>query len=880
MRKEPPALAKVVPQIEASGKGSVVIDGHNYGLVMTGDGARAVELPAEALRPPAQVDAPPGLDDLPLHRGPFVGRTSELQRLDAALAAPGGVLVQAVHGLGGVGKSTLAAHWAATRSHGCVPIRWINADSPTGVHEGLVALATSLQPALAEALTQGALAEYALQWLATHTGWLLILDNVNDPGDIAPLLARAPGGRFLITSRLATTWHDVTTVVRLDVLDQAEAVDLLTRRAATTAPGRNMDGAAELCAELGYLPLAVEQAGAYLAQNLLTTPRAYLDLIGRDPAMMYDQGAVGIDPERTIARIWRATLNRITADQPLAADLLRTLAWYAPDHIPAELLGDITEPVVNAAVGLLTAYSMITADPATGTLSMHRLVQAVARTPDPDDAHRQPQDIDAAQHHAIVGLSLPDSTHSNRAAWFRLAPHVAAYCRNAPAATDSPWVARALNNMGVFLDTEGFNTEAVRYLERAFDFHQRPGKSRSNPEAHAVRGNLAIAYGNAGFPRVSLPLAWQSLQDNINALGEEHPRSLTALNNVAGALYRDGRLADATSLYERSLQLHTATLGADHPHTLTARNNMAIAYQRLGRVRDAVTLLEENLRTRKRVLGEDHPQTLLARVNLADAYKVGGRLGDALRCFAENADSCRKFLGAAHPTTLASDEGIAAVYQAHGETGRAIALLEETLLARRRLHGDCDPRTLECRNQLAQAYQAAGDLPRAIGYFEENVTLKTDAFGEDAPTTLLARNNLAHALLGKAGHACQAVRVFEDNLARRERVLGPTHPDTLVSLRNLAFAAREAGDQEGALKYLRLELHRREQTLGANHTDTVVSRENLAFFLAEIGRVGQAIPLLQANLALRLRHDGPDHPDTIAAYETLQAAAEYAEDEE
>src|SRR5262249_13902982 len=155
-----------------------------------------------------------------------------------------------------------------------------------GVQQGLADLAGALQPALTGALPIEALAEWAQQWLAGHTGWLLILDNVNDPADIAPLLARThPQGRFLITSRLATVWHNIP-VGRLAGLAPADAPALLTR--ITTAAGpRDLDGATELCAELGHLPLAVEQAAAYLAQSPLPTPRAYLAMLNQYPAAMY-----------------------------------------------------------------------------------------------------------------------------------------------------------------------------------------------------------------------------------------------------------------------------------------------------------------------------------------------------------------------------------------------------------------------------------------------------------------------------------------------------------------------------------------------------------------------------------------------------------------
>ena len=150
------------------------------------------------------------------------------------------------------------------------------------------------------------------------------------------------------------------------------------------------------------MPLAIEQAGAYLAQAG-ATPREYLDLLARYPAAMYQAAAEGGDAARTIARIWHVTLDRLAGD-PLAGQVLRILAWYAPDGIPRTLLDGLADPpAVLHAVGRLAAYSMLTAD--AGTLAMHRLVQAVTRTPDPGDPHRDPQAIDDARDQATRQLA-------------------------------------------------------------------------------------------------------------------------------------------------------------------------------------------------------------------------------------------------------------------------------------------------------------------------------------------------------------------------------------------------------------------------------------------------------------------------------------------
>jgi len=298
-------------------------------------------LPPEAFRPWAELAVPPGLANLPARPGLFVGRAGELARLDAALAGPGGVVVQAVHGLGGIGKSTLAAHWAAAHAGDYTLTWWITAATPAGIDAGLASLAVALQPTLSGVLPLEALREGAVQWLAAHQGWLLILDNVTDPADVAALLARVPAGRYLITSRRATGWHATAVPVRLDVLDPAEAEALLAAILTQDRP-READGAAELCAELGFLPLAIEQAGAYLAQAG-ATPRQYLDLLARYPAAMYQAAAEGGDAARTIARIWHITLDRL-ADDPLAGQVLRILAWYAPEAIPRVLLDGLADP--------------------------------------------------------------------------------------------------------------------------------------------------------------------------------------------------------------------------------------------------------------------------------------------------------------------------------------------------------------------------------------------------------------------------------------------------------------------------------------------------------------------------------------------------------
>ncbi|EEP69805.1 tetratricopeptide TPR_4 [Micromonospora sp. ATCC 39149] len=614
-----------------SGSGPITA-GSIPGIASTGPHATNTQhvtvLPAEALVAPEVVPAPAGLVNLPVRLRLFVGREDALGWLDSAARDPGVVVVQAIHGLGGIGKSTLVARWAATHRDQHRPIWWITADSRAALDAGLVALTVALQPALA-ALPSPALREWAVRWLACHDGWLLILDNVTDPAHIADLLGRLPHGRILVTSRRATGWPDIVTPLRLDVLEPDQAVALLTGIVSQGGGVIDPAGAAAVCAELGHLPLAVEQAGAYLAQTR-TTVGDYLRLLAQHPAAMYRDGEEGRAAERTIARVWHVTLDAF-ADDPLPGRLLRALAWYAPEAIPRSLwhhLGDgAGEPAVTRAIGRLAAYNMLSIDPATRAVTVHRLVQAVARTPDPDDPHRQPDDITTARTTATAALTtaLPDDwrTPTTWPTWRTLLPHVdALVSQTAAHATDSDRVAQAylLNATSLFLLNQGNLPHAIAYLKQALTDRRRV-LGNDHPDTLTSVNNLAYAYDSAGDLGQAIPLYKQALTDRRRVLGNDHPDTLTSVNNLASAYDSAGDLGQAIPLYKQALTDRRRVLGNDHPDTLTSVNNLASAYDSAGDLGQAIPLFEQALTGCRRVLGNDHPQTRVVYGNLRAAIE-------------------------------------------------------------------------------------------------------------------------------------------------------------------------------------------------------------------------------------------------------------------
>ncbi|MFE2556767.1 NB-ARC domain-containing protein [Streptomyces sp. NPDC059352] len=326
---------------------------------------------------------------MPRKAAHFVGRGEEGALLDEESETV------VISGLGGVGKSSLAARWALRQTAHRNPVWWITAESRADMDAVLAVLAAAMQPALIDVLPQEALRERALQWLSAHDGWLLVLDNVTDPGDVAGLLARAGRGRIVITSRTTDAWYGIGRVVTLPVPAAVEAVELFTRVATHTGP-RDTTGAEELCETLGQLPLAVEIAAAYCGRTA-TTPLAYLAELGRS-------GGLG-NAEEAVARPLSVTLDRLSATVPYAAGVLRLLGWFAPDWIPALLLPPF--PGVREALGELAAHSMVTPHE-DGSVSVHRLVQAVARRPPPGTTvSGGRRSIGGRRHEHAQGAVLP-----------------------------------------------------------------------------------------------------------------------------------------------------------------------------------------------------------------------------------------------------------------------------------------------------------------------------------------------------------------------------------------------------------------------------------------------------------------------------------------
>ena len=337
-------------------------------------------------REPRFPGALPRVWKVPARNPSFIGRGPDLDAMARSLARGSAVTVHSVHGMGGVGKSQLAIEYAHTHASSYDVVWWVAAEEPTSIPDQFTALAARLE--LDPVADPEALRDQVHDRLRSIPGWLLIFDNADAARDIQPWLPSGPlppgiPGHVVVTTRrggFAALGH----VRDLDVIKPADAVRLLRAR----VPGLGQAVGRQIAEELGRLPLALEQAGAYVDRSQMPGPE-YLDLLRSRAAELYERGQV-TDRTDTIATLWDISLERISGESPAAVQLLEVCAYLAPEPIPLDLFtahpGELPEPLSSAAadqlafgdtIAVLVDYSLAKRT-ATG-LQLHRLVQATIR---------------------------------------------------------------------------------------------------------------------------------------------------------------------------------------------------------------------------------------------------------------------------------------------------------------------------------------------------------------------------------------------------------------------------------------------------------------------------------------------------------------------
>jgi tetratricopeptide (TPR) repeat protein len=814
----------------------------------------------------------PPIWQVPTRNAVFTGRVEVLEQLHDRLAGTSMAVVapMALHGLGGVGKTQVALEYAHRYMADYDVVWWIQAEQDELINGAQAPMAQSLGIRSRESVPETAQAvREALRLGRPYDRWLLIFDNADNPSEVKEYFPGGPG-HVIVTTR-NPAWSVVAEPLEIDVFSRVESVGLLRRRVA----GLSDAEARQVAEKLGDLPLAIEQASAWLAETGMSAAE-YVDRLDSELVAALELSRPD-DYPTTVAATFRLSFDRLRQRSPGAARVLVLCAYFSPDPISLSLLysDQMLESllpyddrlqersVLAVLIRDLTRFSLVKIDRGTNTIEVHRLVQAVTRA-----QMRTEEEQEEAMHevHRILVSARPrQGGTDNPENWQRydlIWPHLSG--------------SNAINCD--YEDTRRLLIDRVRYLWKRGEFDEaletgweidRQWKRKigaDHRQTLSLHFQIANVLRSAGRPQEAYDLDREILDKQQLALGESHPLTLQTAGSLAGDLRALGKFYEALAMDEETHSQLRNAIGPDEPTTLSAANNLAVDLRLVGNFSRARAIDAETLADRQRVLGGDHPYSLHSAAMLGRDMRELGEYPDSIELLVATHDRYHLTLGEEFVDTLRTAKSLAVSLRKMGKVNEAYDLTRQTSERYATIYGASQPDALACQLNLACDLSALGD--QAAAYETANVVLRAyeESLGLEHPFTLAARNNISTYLRG-TGSVRAALETADRTLAGLRAALGDDHQFSLTCAVNRANCLHDLGRPRDAEIQLRETQDRLSKTLGPRHPDTLLCQANLAVLLHTSGKTEDAVRLQQQVMGEMRDVLIEDHPSIVALRE-------------
>lgn len=713
-------------------------------------------------------------DTLPQDLPTFAGRVAELEGLRRLATASRAVVISALAGMAGVGKTQLAVHVAHALHEEepfdrvlFVNLRGFHPDpsqppaDPGAVLDGflrLLGVPGQHVPHQLEARTE------AFRERLAGTRSLVLLDNAADARQVAPLLPDVPGCVTLVTSR--RNLDELGTAARfpVDVFTPAEALQYLSTAVPRTPAGADPGAAARIARRCGHLPLALALVAGHMRAKpgwTLTDHADWLDERHRDRRL--DSGV-----ELALEVSYR---NLPTGER----ELLRMIAHHPGQDLDARAaaaLAGVELPVAEAGLAELAADNLVQAA-APGRYALHDLVRAyaVGRSADEDRRSDRRAAVTRLFNYyvgvAAVAMNLFDPVDAPRR----------------PVVPDPPvpppdladplsWMESERPNL-IAVVTHGVGDGRPGHAIRMAAILYRYLLGRHHHDAaivheHAARAaqqtgdriEYARALSNLATADVFLSrheVAVRNLEEALRVLRRSgHPSDeARTLNNLGIAETRLGRYREAAEHHRESLDLYRVV--ADPVGRARALVNLGNLDCRLDREDDAIAHYHEALELY--LEAGDRPGAAGALSNLGGAEVKQGRYEAAEEHLLRSIEMFRELHGLNGEANVLDDLGSLATRR--GEFDKAVDHHRQALEIFRRI-GDRDSEAC-AHNGLGEAFRASGDLDRAREAFAEALAIATEEEVDDREEQARAHAGLAevhraHGRLDRAREHYTAAR--------------------------------------------------------------------------------------------------------------------------
>jgi len=825
--------------------------------------------------------------NVPYRRNPFfTGRDDTLTQLHRMLVIEGSAAITQVHaisGLGGIGKTQVAIEYAYRFGREYQSVLWVRAESQETLISDFAAIAALVHLFESDAKDQQQAVEAVRRWLEALSRWLLILDNAEDLGLIGDFIPLRGKGHTLLTTRMQFT-GTISQGIDINVMKPEEGAFFLLRRAKILdqyAPlnsvlAGNYANAKELSELMGGLPLALDQAGAYIEETGCSM-NEYLELYkSQGIILLNERGSLAPDhPEGVVSTLW-LSIEKVRQANSLAVELLRFCAFLHPDAIPEELIiAGASEPdcgladiagsgsALNACIRELRKLSLVRRDAYTKILTIHRLVQTVVKS----GLDEETRCLWAKRVVLAVNQAFPELQVATWSQYERLLLHAqVSLDLITQYQFEFPQAARLLDLAGSYLYERGRYAEADPFLHRALKIREMALGPEHLDTAICLNHLGQLSHAQGKYEQAET-FYQHALKIREKMLGLEHPDTATILYDLAILHQAQGKYEQAEELYQRALKVREKMLGPEDLDTAACLNDLAVLYADQGKFEQAEALEQRVMEIREKVLDADHPDIAISLSNLAGFYHVEGKYDLADPLFVRASAIFEKKLGLLHPHTAISFDNLAALYLDQGKYKRAEELSRQALVIKEKVLGSAHPNVSQSLTTLALVYQAQGMYEQAEPFYQRALAIYEAALGPEHAYTAGSLTYLA-ALYTMQGKYKQAEPLAWRALTIKEKVLGPGHVKTATSLDNLANIYLAQGRHEEAEALCKRGLAILEQVLEPEHLFIADSLTTLAKIYIAENKFQEAEPLVQRALAIREHALGSEQPEVANALET------------
>jgi len=781
----------------------------------------------------------------------------------------------ALSGLGGIGKTQIALEYAYRFADEYQYTLWVRSSSRESLVHDFVHLSELLRLRERSEQNHNEIVIAVKRWLQSNAGWLLIFDSVEDLEAISDFIPIGGKGHILLTTR----FQDLGTIAQymvVDTLDPRAGATLLLRRTHTIALDAefysvsqiNREQAEEISKRMGGLPLALDQAGAYINKHAWSLQK-YLECYDiQSLELLKERGSLPFSHPEPVVTTWLLSFKKVTQANPLASELLCLCAFLSPDQIPEEILTKgsgylgpslasiATDPIkLDDAIMELRKLSFISRNPIMETLRVHELVQAVLREMMSDDEQR----TWAKRAVQAIHLVFPEDTENNEEACETYISHAIA-CAQHIKKWDLEFLEaeQLLHRAGEYLLNRGRYRESMPLYQQALTIRQQIF-GPSDPDVATLYNDLGWLHRTLSKYEEARKLFDQALEIRESRASQREVAQ--TLNDLAWLSYNEGKYNEALYLNQRALAIRESL--KNDSDLATSLNNLAWIYYVLGNYTDAETLFLRANDIRQQIQSEPSFSAIILD-NLARLYRTQGKYQDAKEFYEKGLEIRRRVKGAEHPDVALSLTGLGYLAYCLGKYDEAERLYEQALAIREQAHGPDDPRVAQVLTHQGKLYRVQGKYRDAKRKYERALAIRENRSENDHPDMAYTLRHLAR-LYRSLGEYEKAENTYLRALDIREKAFRETihpdeHPDIAQILNDLGSLYIEQGRYDNATDFLSRALKIREGKLGKEHLDvaeTLTSQGKLYFIL---GRYYEALKQSERAHSIWTNKFGSQHP--------------------